>query len=210
MVQAASAPWGFYTTGVGAQPSGLANRTDEDLARAFCEGEIACFEELVRRYTRPIFNFVYRMTGSYTEADDLAQDVFVQVYKSLPSARTDLPFKPWLYVVARNKCLDYLKKKKPLSFSAFDRPDSAENPMDAIPDQDPLPDELVERADLQRLLRQAIEDLPEKYKTVVAMRYASGLTFAEIGAALSLPENTVKTHFQRAKAALRQSLASLL
>ena len=191
------------------EAASLADRSDEDLVRAGRAGDGACFEELVRRYMKPIFNFAYRMLGNYAEADDVAQDVFVQVYRSLPTMRTDLPFKPWLYVVARNRCLDVLKRKRPINFSAIEDPERGEGVLDRVADPDPLPEEVFERTDLQRVLREAIEKLPEKYRTVVALRYASGLTFAEIGEALGLPENTVKTHFQRAKAALRASLESL-
>lgn len=183
-----------------------ANCTDEQLARAYCAGDGACFEELVRRYMKPIFNFAYRMTGNHAEADDVAQDVFVQIYRSLPSARLDLPFRPWLYVIARNKCLDSLKRKSALSFSALEDPETLESPIDAVADPDPLPDAVLESADLQRILREAIVQLPEKYRTVVSLRYAGGLSFAEIAETLGLPENTVKTHFQRAKALLRREL----
>jgi RNA polymerase sigma-70 factor (ECF subfamily) len=182
-------------------------RVDEELARAFCEGDEASFEELVRRYMKPIFNFAFRMVGTYSDADDVAQDVFVQVYKSLPSTRLDMPFKPWLYVVARNKCLDFLKRKRPLPFSMLERPGSDESPIAAIAGRDPSPEERAEQADLQRTLRDAIARLPERYRIVVSMRYAGELTFGEIAQALSLPENTVKTHFQRAKEMLRTELS---
>jgi RNA polymerase sigma factor (sigma-70 family) len=185
-----------------------ANCSDEALAQRCAGGDISCYEELVRRYTRPIFNFTYRMLANYDDADDLTQDVFVQVYKSLPSARTDLPFKPWLYVIARNKCLDFLKRKRPLLFTDVEGDDpEGEGVAARVQDTDPLPDELAERADLQRILRDAIESLPLKYRQVVAMRYAAELSFEEIAAALGLPENTVKTHFHRAKALLRPKLA---
>jgi len=187
-----------------------ADRSDEELARAYCEGDALSFEELVRRYMKPMFNFAYRMTGSYADADDVAQDVFVQVFKSLPSARLDLPFKPWLYVIGRNKCLDFLKRKRPLAFSALEDSDGGESVVDSIADREPLPDEMLEHADLQRILREAIGRLPERYRTVVSLRYGAELTFAEIGEALSMPENTVKTHFQRAKAALRADLVTTL
>jgi RNA polymerase sigma factor (sigma-70 family) len=196
--------------GVTGPPTASRDRTDEELARAYCDGDRDSFAELVRRYMKPVFNVAYRMTGSYADADDIAQDVFVQVFKSLPSTRLDLPFRPWLYVVARNKCLDFLKRKRPLNFSALEDPDGSESAVDSIADSGPLPEELLERADLQRLLRDAIALLPERYRSVVALRYGGGLTFAEIGQALSLPENTVKTHFQRAKAALKLDLASKL
>lgn len=186
-------------------------QSDEQLVSRFLAGDTAAFEDLVRRYSRPIFNFVYRMLGSHADADDLAQDVFVQVYRSLPRARADLPFKPWLYVIARNKCLDFVKRKRPLLFADVDGDDEDSGGIAArVQDEQPLPDELAERADLQRLLHTAVAELPVKYRQVVAMRYGADLSFAEIATALSLPENTVKTHFHRAKALLRTRLAEAL
>ncbi len=76
----------------------------------------------------------------------------------------------------------------------------------SVADGRPLPEDLAERADLQDVLQRAIMALPGPYRTVVALRYSSDLTFAEIGAVLGLPENTAKTHFQRAKALLRAAL----
>lgn len=184
--------------------------SDEELARAFCDGDVQSFEELVRRYMKPMFNFAYRMTGNSAEADDLAQDVFLQVYRSLPTARLDLPFKPWIYIIARNKCLDFLKRKRPIAFSNLAGDDDDDNPIDSVAGHEPLPEELLESADLQRILREAVLALPERYRTVVSLRYSADLSFAEIGEALGLPENTVKTQFQRAKAMLRRELAGSL
>jgi RNA polymerase sigma-70 factor (ECF subfamily) len=195
---------------VTARPADSTDRSDEQLARAYCDGDPAGFEELVRRYMKPIFNFAYRMTGNYAESDDIAQDVFVQVCRSLPSARLDLPFRPWLYVIARNKCLDFLKRRRALNFSVLEDPETFESPIDSLADPDPLPDAVLESVDLQRILREAIVKLPERYRTVVSLRYAGGLSFAEIAQTLTLPENTVKTHFQRAKAILRRELAGEL
>jgi RNA polymerase sigma-70 factor (ECF subfamily) len=193
-------------------PAGAPSESsDEALVRAFLSGDLSAYEELVRRYSRPIFNFVYRMLGKREDADDIAQDVFVQVYRALPTARTDLPFKPWLYVIARNKCLDFLKRKRPLLFSDIDGDDdTGAGISDRVQDTEPLPEELAERADLQRVLQEALTDLPPKYRQVVAMRYAADLSFAEISDSLGLPENTVKTHFHRAKALLRTRLTGLL
>jgi RNA polymerase sigma-70 factor (ECF subfamily) len=184
--------------------------SDEALVQRFVAGELPAYEALVRRYSRPIFNFAFRMLGRYDDADDVAQDVFVQLYRSLPKARTDLPFKPWLYVIARNKCLDVLKRKRPLLFTDVDDEDDGGGIAARVQDTEPLPEELAERADLQRLLHEAIEELPPKYRQVVAMRYASELSFEEISTSLGLPENTVKTHFHRAKALLRTKLMDLV
>jgi RNA polymerase sigma-70 factor (ECF subfamily) len=184
---------------------------DEALVAAFVGGDRAAFERLVQRHSHGVYNFIYRMVGNRADAEDIAQDVFVQVFRSLPKTRTDLPFRPWLYVVARNKCLDFLKRKRPLLFADTAGPDDEGDDLAArVPDTEPLPDELVERADLQRVLQEAIEALPPKYRQVVALRYGAELGFAEIGETLALPENTVKTHFHRAKALLRARLSNIV
>lgn len=179
--------------------------SDEALAAAHVAGRHESFEVLVHRYSGPVYAFCLRMVGRPADAEDLTQDVFVQLLKSLPGARADLPLRPWIFVIARNKCLDHLKRHKAATFSDVSGRDD-EHELDVV-DQQPLPDELAERADIKQVLQQAIVRLPEKYRAVVAMRYAGDLTFAEIGAVLALPENTVKTHFQRAKAILRTQLA---
>jgi RNA polymerase sigma factor (sigma-70 family) len=187
-------------------PAIFTARTDEQLASAYLAGDRPCFDELVRRYSGPIHAFILRMVGRPEDADDLTQDVFVQLLKSLPSAKPDLPLKPWIYVIARNKCLDHLKRKRPLLFSALGATDDDDPIEERVPDQQPLPDDLAETADLRARLQAAIAALPPRYRTVVALRYSSDLTFAEMGEVLHLPENTVKTHFQRAKAMLRARL----
>jgi len=190
---------------VGALP--WSGQTDEQLATSYLEGERSCFDELVRRYSGPIYAFILRMVGRPEDADDLTQDVFVQLLRSLPSARPELPLRPWVYVIARNKCLDHLKRKKALNFSALATPEGDDLAEERFADAEPLPEELAERQDLREILQDAISQLPPRYRTVVALRYSSDLTFAEIGEVLGMPENTAKTHFQRAKAMLRASLA---
>ena len=179
---------------------------DEQLAAQYNAGVNACFDELVRRYSGPIYTFILRMVGRPEDADDLTQDVFVQLLKSLPGARQDLPLRPWVYVIARNKCLDHLKRKKALVFSALTTAETDDAVEERFEDAEPLPEELAERADLRDVLQAAIGALPPRYRAVVALRYSSDLTFGEIGTVLDLPENTVKTHFQRAKALLRTAL----
>jgi RNA polymerase sigma factor (sigma-70 family) len=185
-------------------------RPDEELARLAAGGDAAAFEELVRRYQRPLVNFAYRMLGDPDAAADAAQQAFVQVYLHLPRARLDLPFRPWLYRIARNQCLDRLRERRATPFSEVERDDEGDSPLLGVADPDPLPDDLLERRDLQRLLGAAIQALPERYREVVALRYTTDLTFAEVAEALGIPENTAKTFFQRAKTLLREQLQGLL
>ena len=181
--------------------------TDEALAERFQHGDALAFETLVVRYHRPVYHFAYRLLGCAEDAEDATQEVFIQVYGALPRARLDVPLRPWIYRIARNRCLDALKCKRAVVFSALGADDEAET-LD-VPDADPLPDQLAERADLQRLLGAAIAALAPAYREVVALRYAGDLAFGEIALVLGMPENSVKTRFQRAKGILRVALRAL-
>ena len=182
--------------------------TDGVLAKQTLEGDQYAFECLIKRYSTPLFNFIYRFLGDYDQACDILQNVFIQLHTSLPSLRTDKPLKAWLFQVARNRCLDELRRKHAIHFSDLEaiNDDEELSPLAAIPDGGPLPEELAEQSDLQQHLQAAISTLPVKFRSVVLLRYAAQLSFSEIGQALHMPEATAKTYFQRAKPLLRNAL----
>lgn len=132
------------------------------LAEQTLKGDQHAFESLVQRYSTPLFNFIYRFLGDYDQACDVLQHVFIQLHTSLPSLRTDKPLKAWLFQVARNRCLDELRRKHAVNFSELESANDDEelSALAAIPDTSPLPEELAERSDLQDHLQQAIETLP--------------------------------------------------
>ena len=184
--------------------------SDGILAQQSIAGDQRAFEILVQRYSTPLFNFICRFLSDYDQACDILQQVFLQLYISLPNLRTSDPLKAWLFQVARNRCLDELRRKHAIHFSELE-PVSDEDelsPLATMPDTDPLPEELAERRDLQQCLQKAIQTLPPKFRSVVLLRYAGQLSFSEIGQALKMPEATAKTYFQRAKPLLRAALTT--
>lgn len=183
--------------------------TDAVLVSQSLDGDELAFEALVRRYSTPVFHFVCRFLGDYDKAGDVMQHVFLQLYMSLGSLRTDRPLKAWLFQVARNRCLDELRRKHAIHFSELELASEEDelSPLDLIADAAPLPEELAERNDIQAILQKAIDTLPPKFRAVVLLRYTSQLSFAEIGQALNMPDATAKTYFQRAKPLLRAVLA---
>src|SRR5437868_8473645 len=182
--------------------------SDGVLARQTLDGDQYAFESLVRRYSTPLFNFIFRFLGDYDQASDILQHVFIQLHTSLPTLRTDKPLKAWLFQVARNRCLDELRRRHAIHFSELEAVNDDEelSPLAAIPDNGPLPEELAEQSDLQQHLHNVIQTLPIKFRSVVLLRYAAQLSFSEIGQALNMPEATAKTYFQRAKPLLRAAL----
>jgi RNA polymerase sigma factor (sigma-70 family) len=184
---------------------------DGTLAQQALAGDQESFEVLVDRYSTGLFNFICHFLGDYHLACDVLQQVFLQLYISLPKLRTGEPFKSWLFQVARNRCLDELRRKRPTYFSELETAfDDEESPsLIDIPDNSPLPEEVTLRHDSQEQLQGAIQSLPPRFRSVVLLRYAGQLSFSEIGRALNLPESTAKTYFQRAKPLLRANLQRL-
>jgi RNA polymerase sigma factor (sigma-70 family) len=183
--------------------------SDGELIQQALSGNQNAFEALVQKYSIPLFNFIYHFFADYDQACDILQQVLLQLYISLSTLRTNKPLKSWLFQVARNRCLDELRRKRMIHFSELETGNDEDefSGIFAILDESPLPEELIEHRDLQQHLYQAIQSLPLKFRAIVLLRYASQLSFPEIGQALDIPEATAKTYFQRAKPLLRAFLS---
>lgn len=185
--------------------------SDALLAQQALAGDQEAFEIMVRRYSTSLFNFICRFLGDYDQACDVLQQVFMRFYTTLPRLGTGEPFKPWLFQVARNCCVDELRRRRryAIQFSQLETENSEGELsfLNEIPDSSPLPEDLAERHDLQQVLNRAIQSLPPKFRAVVLLRYTSQLSFSEIGRTLNMPEATAKTYFHRAKVLLRKVLS---
>jgi RNA polymerase sigma-70 factor (ECF subfamily) len=171
--------------------------------------EPGAFEALVRRHQGPLYNFCYRMLGQAEDAADVAQETFVQLYSHLGRLDEREPIAPWLFRVARNRCIDVIRRRRTVPLASGD--DSGEHAQQMDPaDDEPLPDELAERADLQRLLARAIDALPPAYAEVVSLRYAGERSFAEIAQILDCDESAARVRFHRAKGLMRRQLRALV
>jgi RNA polymerase sigma factor (sigma-70 family) len=188
--------------------------SDAVLAQQTVAGDQRAFEVLVHRYSTPLFNLIYRFLGDYDQACDVLQQVFLRFYTSLPTLNRSDPFKAWLFQVARNCCVDELRRRRryAIRFSQLESRDNETetSPLAEMPDPGPLPEDLAERHDLQQRLQNAIQTLPPKFRSVVLLRYIGQLSFSEIGQVLSMPEATAKTYFHRSKLLLRTTLKAQL
>src|SRR5437763_12616932 len=178
-------------------------------------GDQRAFELLVGRYHRPLVSYIRGFLKDNEQVSDVLQHVFLQLYLSLPVLLRNVSLKAWLFQVARNRCLDELRKRRrraEVPFSTLEREDGEEglSPLEAIPDPEPLPEEMSERSELHGSLHAAIVSLPPKLRSIVHLRCFRQLTFAEIGRTLNMPETTVKTSFYRSVPRLRSALASNL
>jgi RNA polymerase sigma factor (sigma-70 family) len=186
------------------------NSSDGMLAEKSLVNDQRAFETLVQRYRTLLFNCIYQMVGDYDQSCDILQQVFLQLYISLPTLKRDTTLRGWLLQVARNRCLDELRRKRAIHFSALESGDDEGEVswLASFRDPNPLPEEVAEQHDLRDSVQRAIDGLPPKYRHVVFLRYADQKSFTEIGQALKIPVATAKTYFQRAKPLLRAALAS--
>jgi RNA polymerase sigma-70 factor (ECF subfamily) len=205
-VHTVSGPWYLPVNARAPKPTTTAALSAEgQLILAARRRDPGAFEALLRRHQRPLYNFCLRMLGQAADAADVAQETFVQLYSHLDRFNEHEPVAPWLFRVARNRCIDVIRRRRTIPLGVLD--DSGETTSIVDPaDDDPLPEELVERADLQRVLSNAIALLPPAYAEVVALRYAGDRSFAEIAIILDCDEGAARVRFHRAKALLRRHL----
>jgi RNA polymerase sigma factor (sigma-70 family) len=175
-------------------------------------GDQYAFESLVNRYHHQLVSHIRGFLKDKDQSYDVLQHVYLQLYLSLPRLLRSVSLKAWLFQVARNRCLDELRKKcrrAEIPFSALERENGEEglSPLEAIPDREALSEEITEWSELHGSLYAAIVSLPEKYRSIVHLHCFKQLTFAEIGHILKMPETTAKTYFYRSLPRLRRALA---
>lgn len=181
--------------------------TEQELVQRAKRGDQAAFEQLVRDNEKRIYNLVLRMVGNPEDALDLSQEAFLNAWKGLSSFKGDSSFSTWLYRLASNACLDFLRSKKrrqnttvsPLSLDDEEAP-----PLPA--DERHQPQELLERKERAQALHRALDALPDHHRQVLVMRELSGLSYQEISDVLELDMGTVKSRLTRARLALKKIL----
>ena len=183
-----------------------------DLARRVQEGDRSAFAALMRRFNRRLFRTARAILKDDAAAEDALQDAYVAVYQHIDEFRGDADLSTWLTRVVVNQALQALRKTKRQGVvvsldSSYDEPHAIgptmENP--AAPD---APERAAMRAEIRRLLERKIDDLPDAFRIVFVLREVEELTIEEVARCLGVPEATVRTRLFRAKARLRESIAS--
>jgi RNA polymerase sigma-70 factor (ECF subfamily) len=186
--------------------------SDEEIILLYKNGEKEAFKKLINRYTAPLYNFAARLAGR-NDAPDITQEIFIKVWKNL--SRFDenkASFKTWIFTIAKNATTDFLRKKKSLLFSDLNNPsrsDLDDNSFEEnIPDEDLLPDEILQKMEEKTADEKFLNDLLAKlrpiYQEILALHYQEEMTFEEIGKVLGKPLNTVKSSHRRALLELRK------
>ncbi|MBI3490607.1 MAG: sigma-70 family RNA polymerase sigma factor [Acidobacteria bacterium] len=178
----------------------------EALIRRCLTGDQAAWDQIVRTYWRKVFNVAYKFVGKHDEAEDLAQDIFLKIFKSLDTFDRRANFQTWLISISRNLCIDHYRSVRK-ERETIDRDVDANqlSPMS----REPGPVAALEQRDRVALLRQAMAALPDTLRTAVLMRDIQELSYQEIADALHLPEGTVKSRINRGRTELARQIRKL-
>lgn len=185
---------------------------DYNLVRRALDGDEAAYTRLRNKYWRSVHSMLQRMIRDKSDAEDLTQEAFIKAFNSIASFNPEYAFSTWLYKIASNNCIDYLRKRrlKTVSIDAPVQMRDGEVHME-LPDADaPLPDNPLTSAERTAVLQDAIRNLPDKYRIVIELRHTHEMEYADIAKQLNLPLGTVKAHLFRARALLLKRLQGKL
>jgi RNA polymerase sigma-70 factor (ECF subfamily) len=172
--------------------------SDNQLVANYLKGDEKSLEVLIRRYLGPIYGFVFRFTGNIYDAEDITQEIFVKVWRNLKKFDQQKSFKTWIFSIAKNTAIDFLRKRRTQVFS--------ETEIETVVDPAPLPQELLEKAEAGKLLESVLNKLELKYRMVLLLYYNDHFNFREIAEILGEPLNTIKSRHRRALLMLRKLL----
>lgn len=181
----------------------FSSAADRELVASAAQGLEGGFEELVRRYQRPISAYVYRMVGDYDCALDLTQEIFIKIYGSLARYRPEFKFSTWIYKIAHNAAIDHLRRNAGRERSINSGTESEPQQL-AIQSNGLSPEQQSEREERRLEIESVVRLLPTAYRELIVLRHSQDLTYEEIVEVTGLPLGTVKNRLFRAREMMRQ------
>jgi len=186
-------------------------KDDVELVQKARQGDTKAYNQLVLMYKDIVYSIVYRMVRNKQEAEDLTQEAFIKAYKSLVSFNEDYAFSTWLFKIATNNCIDFFRKRKLKTYSMHQTVHyKDEEVQHEYADSKPSIENELVAADRSKIIQQAIEKLPEKYRVVIVMRHEKEYSYEQISEELDLPLGTIKARIFRAREMLNKNLRGKL
>lgn len=179
------------------QPKILSLDDDFSLIKRFIDGDELVFSELIKRHKEKVRNIIYLTLSNTDGVDDIAQEVFITVYRHLKSFRFESQFTTWLYRITVNKCKDHLRKKNIRSIFL------------PLKDEEPVFESINEDTDIKHIVRNAIATLPDKLRIPLVLKDMEGFSYQEIADTMECEIGTVKSRIFRAREALKKILKPL-
>ncbi len=179
---------------------------DDKFVKRAIEGDQDAFKQLMDKYQKPLYFHVLKMVRNHEQVEDLVQEAFMKAFNNLNSYNTNYAFSTWLYRITTNHTIDYLRKKKLKTTSINDPVKTKDGEMEIQISDDAETDRDIIRKERKKIIHNAINDLPKKYRKVIEMRHLQELSYQEIADHLDLPLGTVKAHIFRAREMLYKEL----
>jgi RNA polymerase sigma factor (sigma-70 family) len=176
---------------------------DKQLVDNFLAGDETAYEQLLKKYLKPVYNFLYYFISDREVLDDITQETFIKAWKNIDKFDKSRNFKVWIFSIAKNTAFDYLKKKKTIPFSTF-TDDEGNNRLENIGDNSILPEEFLIRADSVKILEENLKKIPDIYRIILVMHYKEDFSLQEIAKILDKPYNTIKSQHQRGLLKLKE------
>ncbi|HXD17361.1 MAG TPA: sigma-70 family RNA polymerase sigma factor [Vicinamibacterales bacterium] len=186
--------------------AGVGNNSEPDLIQRCLEGDATAWDTLVRVYWKRVFNVAYKFVARFDEAEDLTQEIFVKVFRALPTFDRRASFETWLTKVSRNLCVDRYRRRRREEERFTDEVDPDTIQIDELVSR---PDATLEQRDEIAMVRRALAKLDPTYREAVALRDVHDLSYEEIARRLQLPEGTVKSRISRGRKELARHLRLL-
>lgn len=177
---------------------------DSELITRAAGGDASAFQALVERHRSMVYRVACQFAGNHHDAEDIAQEVFIKVYRSLDRFRQDAQLSSWMYRIVMNACIDHRRRHSPAGAAPFG--EEAEQKMLNTPEEAPGPEATAYAGELGQVLEAEINRLPQGQRIVFVMRHHQGLKLCEIAESLGLAEGTVKRQLHAAVHRLRLSL----
>ncbi|MCU0656218.1 MAG: RNA polymerase sigma factor [Polyangiaceae bacterium] len=186
----------------------VGDASDEQLMRRFQEGDRVAFAALMRRHLGPLYQFIARHTSPGPLAEDLSQEVFLKVVERARDFKHESRFSTWLFTIARNLCIDTLRKQAHRAHASLDEPDAEGVPLgEQVRDEGPQAGERAAQSrEVGARIEAALRALPEEQREVFLLREVANLPFQEIAQITGAPENTVKSRMRYALERLQEAL----
>lgn len=183
--------------------------TDEQLIAKFQEGDEYAFDQIVRRYKEPLLNFVFRFIGNSIEAEDIVQDTFYRVYKNKHYYKEVAKFSTWIYTIASNLSKTELRRRRRRKFFSIHNDSSSEKEYE-LPDSKKGPESNANSIVTEKIIHNAINKLPSKFRQVIILRDVQEFSYEEIASIIKVPLGTVKSRVNRARLRLQEDLKFLV
>jgi len=169
-------------------------------------GELDAFEQIVRRYENKVYNIAYRFLGNHSDAADLAQEVFLRIYKALPGFRGDSSLTTWIYRITSNVCRDEIRRQQRAHVVSIDTGPGENNAysVNHLENRGPTPEEVVEQDEFNSLVQKCLSELSEEHRLILIAREMQELSYEEIAEVMQCSLGTVKSRLSRARHAFKE------